>query len=590
MAFLVVSRGRPQLRVVGHGIVPQAGDIPPVKQLRDVLEERQLRSDKLVIVAPRSQLEVTTAEVPIAEGGELASLVRAEVDAQLGDGEQTLVSDFCRLDGHPGQRASLAALARVGGTSANGDGEEEVPESTETISAAAFALEQPQLDRWRAAAAEHDFSLLSVTSRQVAPLASLLGSGLLQRRLTVLVAVYAGEVELSFIRGSRLALLRTFRVSSNTVSSLCEQIQIEVQRSLSMVDFGTAGNDAEMVLLERQHGDLGIVAEGDGQAMLGIGDDELGEHESSPGNLSEKQWRELVETLDARAVRLQPAELTAEDAAAEGIPEPSLAGAAVELAAGELAIDLMHPKQPAAPPNPVRRWSMIGALAVASLAIVGYLLWSDVQTLRGEVEAAETELEKAEAMAAKLQEEADETRYVQQWLGDQVNWLDQLRRLSLQFPDGQGANVRRLSAQIEGDYGVFDLSIQVSDPSRVAELENRLRSADFAVTSEQISEQAANAEYPWQFEARVAFPLAPLEQREETLTLVVGPSLQGPREDGPALEGGERNSDRGDGVPAETVSAQPNASPEPQARPEAESNREGESQETSIANDGGGAP
>jgi Tfp pilus assembly protein PilN len=196
-----------------------------------------------------------------------------------------------------------------------------------------------------------------------------------------------------------------------------------------------------------------------------------------------------------------------------------------------LAIDLMHPKQPAAPPNPVRRWSLIGALAAVSLGIVGYFLWSDVQVLRKDVEAAEDELGKAEQMAAKLQEKADETRFVQQWLGDQVDWLDQLQRLSRQFPDGQGANVRRLSAKLEGEYGVFDLSIQVSDPSRVAALENRLRSADFAVTSEQISEQAANAEYPWQFEARVAFPLEPLAERERDFSLVAGASLEFPGAD-----------------------------------------------------------
>src|SRR6056297_2845392 len=140
---------------------------------------------------------------------------------------------------------------------------------------------------------------------------------------------------------------------------------------------------------------------------------------------------------------------------------------------------------------------------------------ADVNDLQRQVAEKKQDLDDAERIAAKMQEKADETRLVQQWLGDQVDWLGQLQRLSSRFPEGQLANVRRLSASVDGSTGGIDLSVQVNDLNRFAELENALREANFAITSKRISEQANNEEYPWQFEARIAFPITPLDERGE---------------------------------------------------------------------------
>lgn len=509
LSYVVVSAARQKLRVLRHGSVPHEGDELPLEELRRQLDAAGQRVEKLVLVVPRAQLEMLSVEVPQADANELAALVQSEVDAQLGDGEQALVADFCVLEGHPGSRSPWGTSQASNGTSESGNGSLPEEESGQRVQTVAFAVEQARFAKWQSLAETHGFGLTAVTSRQVAPLTSLITEGEFRRRLTVLVAIYAGEVELSFIEGKRLALLRTFRVASNTPESLAEQIQIEVQRSLSMVDFGAASQDAELLLLQR-----------DPALVLGSGlaDDESGETASaSSGASPTSAWDEFIDGLDARAVRLDPESW--EGGAGEVI-EPALVGAVMDLSADRLAVDLIHPKRPAASPNPVKRWSLIGGLAAVSLGVVGYVLWSDVSELRRQVDAAEEQLEKEEAIAAKMQEQGDETRYVQQWLGTQVDWLTHMQRLSQQFPDGQGANVRRLSASIEDGLGVFDLSLQVSDPSRVATLENRLRAAGFVVTSEQISEQSANAEYPWQFEATVAFPLVPLEEREEGLELV----------------------------------------------------------------------
>lgn len=548
--YLAVAMSRKKLRVLDHGSLTYGDEFPPLAELRDQLDAKRLRVEKLVLVVPRGQLEMMTVQVPRADDEELAALVQSEVEAEVGDGEQTIVSDYCVLEGHPGQRGGPGGQERSSAPSlANGDAARPEEGSDDHVSAVAFAMDQSRFRSWRDRAAEHGLTLVAVTSRQVAPLTSFIAQGSFPRPLTVLVAIYAGVVELSFFERHRLALLRTFRVASSTPESLAEQIQLEVQRSLSMVDFGSTDGDADIVLLQRSP-----------ETMLpeATADPDAADPDAATADPEVPfDWTEFVEGLGARSVSLPQDELETKPEAA-GVLEPALLGAVLDVAHERLAVDLVHPKRPAKPPNPVRRWALIGTFAACSLLIVGYVLWSDVDQLRQQVVMEEGELEQAEAMGAKLQEQADETRYVQQWLGTQVDWLTHMQRLSEQFPDGQGANVRRLSASIENGLGVFKLSIQVSDPARVAALENRLRSAGFAVTSKQVSEQGANSEYPWQFEATVAFPLVPLETREEGLELVATEE--------PAVESSPKDAE-GEKTPAPATDSPTDTSPAAETSP-----------------------
>ncbi len=49
-------------------------------------------------------------------------------------------------------------------------------------------------------------------------------------------------------------------------------------------------------------------------------------------------------------------------------------------------------------------------------------------------------------------------------------------------------------------------------PEHVAELEESLRSARFEVSSERVSQQPTEDEYPWQFDTEVRFPLRPASE------------------------------------------------------------------------------
>ncbi|TWU38483.1 hypothetical protein [Novipirellula artificiosorum] len=501
--FLVVKERKDTIGAIAWGTIEREAEKPSLEVLHRHLKQQQISASRLVLLLPRTDLEMTTVEIPPAEEGEVAALVRAEVEQLIGDSDHDLVVDYRLLDG----ATPSPILAPQAKEPDKDQPAESDPVTSRPHTAAAFSLEEGELNQWKEATEKIDLQLAAFTSRQTAPLAQLRTKRVFRSPLSVLIVVYEGEVELSFFRGNRLASLRTFRAGSHDVGSLTDQIQTEVQRSISLMDFVAPGERPELLVLVRSPLD----ASEDVQPKQDVSDESLS----------------LCESLDANPVYLaMPVDSSSkqDDPADSRDADPVLVAAAYGYAQHQLAVDLVHPKVPPVPPNPIRRWGSIAALAAGSLGIVSYTMIADVNDLKGQVSERKLELTEAEQIAGKMQEKADETRLVQQWLGDQVDWLGQLQKLSGLFPEGQRANVRRLSANVDGTTGVFDLSIQVNDPNRVAELENRLRDANFSITSKRISEQTNNEEYPWQFEARIAFPIAPLEEREEETFLLNGES------------------------------------------------------------------
>ena len=54
--------------------------------------------------------------------------------------------------------------------------------------------------------------------------------------------------------------------------------------------------------------------------------------------------------------------------------------------------------------------------------------------------------------------------------------------------------------------------MQVAEQEFISQLESRIRSAKYSVTSKQISQNPDSSEYPWQFETRIAFPIEAQKQ------------------------------------------------------------------------------
>ena len=179
-----------------------------------------------------------------------------------------------------------------------------------------------------------------------------------------------------------------------------------------------------------------------------------------------------------------------------------------------LPVNLLAPKKAPKAANPLIRWGAIGTAAAMVLGIGLYFLLADVNRLRDEVQALEGELQSEKKVTAKYQEKADQVVAVENWLKDQVDWIAEFNELSKRLPDGQNATVRRLSASTNSNNAIIDLAVQVAKQETISQFEGSIRSAKYAVTSKQISQNPDSVEYPWQFETRIVFPVEPVEAVE----------------------------------------------------------------------------
>jgi hypothetical protein len=228
-----------------------------------------------------------------------------------------------------------------------------------------------------------------------------------------------------------------------------------------------------------------------------------------------EDYQSLLDALQERRIgpiqKIDPIASWESSGSKEDIKHPAceaaLAGAMTDYLFEDLYVNLLDPKRPPKPPNPWRSRALVGGVAVSALLGGGYVLKSEVDDLQAQVVEKQQLVNERTKMASKLQEKADDALWVEQWMSDQVFWLEELQALSGQLPAGQFATIRRLTASSQDQNGVVDLSVQVTQPERVAELESRLRSGRFAVVSKRVSEQGEGEEYPWQFETRVTFPI-----------------------------------------------------------------------------------
>ena len=86
-----------------------------------------------------------------------------------------------------------------------------------------------------------------------------------------------------------------------------------------------------------------------------------------------------------------------------------------------------------------------------------------------------------------------------------MNWLEELRDLSLRFPGPRDAVVLRMSMRpAQGDGGLIDLQGLVRDPKVVVNLERQIRDGFRAVRSRRVQQRTQEDDYTWVYETSVS--------------------------------------------------------------------------------------
>lgn len=447
ITYIVVEKRKDSLSRLEAGKLERGADSEPLLQLRDHLADR-IKVGSVVVVLSRAELEATELSLPPAEESEYTSLVHAQIEEGLSDGEEFPAVDYFELFRMP--EGGLQVTAYIA--------------SAELMKRLKATCDQA---RWRLAA---------VVPRGLMPLGLLSDSLKLRWNSSVALTLLDGEAEWIVLREGKTRRQRTIRSGSDESDLLGDQIWSEIHRSIAIE--GTHEEEPHLIAF----GEPTRLAELTGPLLSRFRDDvtTVQPFQTIPGTASDELHREQH---------------------AFG----PLVGAAKLFFDKKLPVDLVHPKAPPKQVHPVRRWAPVGALAVFALLVLGYVLRSDIVALQTEYDEKKTKLDRDEKLANKQAEKADIARVVDAWRADEFNWLEPLEQLSEKLPAGPATTVRRLTGTATGNGVVIDLSVQVDDESTVALLENSLRSPEVAVTSRRVAERGSGTDYPWQFETQINF-------------------------------------------------------------------------------------
>ena len=489
--YFVITPGSKRIQSKDFGAIAYTAPHTPFVALANHFSTQGIHVSRLVVLLSRPELDLISLNLPPSERSEIAALVAAEVEQQLGESPEPPIIDYYVTN------ASKDGI-KLAGTKTDGAKEPSSPEVENVgVQVLAFALSQKELGSIQTQCSEAGFKLQAVGSRHLSPLSLLRQQNLPDDTLDVLIHLYPGETELTICRGVEPLLLRSIRNSTDDADRVAEQIWLETQRCLTLLPQPIAELPKSWFLF----------ATGEFATAVTVA---LKAHEEI--NVTP------LDPLAAWDVQRDESDI----AASTRITSAANSGAAIDFVRQCLPVNLLDPKRPPTPQSLLRRWGGWGVLAASAAAIGGYLLLSDIWQLQSEADGLESELRDATKLTSKYLEKSDQVQAVEGWLSDQVDWLTELTELSTRLPEGSNASVRRLTASSSSNGASIDISVQANTQETISELENRIRGAKYSAVSKQISQNANSAEYPWQFDTHITFDLDPPRPK------LFGPSTSSP--------------------------------------------------------------
>ncbi|MBN2292724.1 MAG: pilus assembly protein PilM, partial [Pirellulales bacterium] len=167
---------------------------------------------------------------------------------------------------------------------------------------------------------------------------------------------------------------------------------------------------------------------------------------------------------------------------------------------GKHAIDFLHPRRRPAPRSRRRPLVIAGSLAAALALVGGYHVLDQLSTADADNRALQKKLSDLKQLVKKAQKKEEVVRAVSEWQSNDVNWLDELRDMSLRFPSSRDTVVLRMTlSRARGSGGAVNYSGLVRDPLIVVRMESNMRDKYHDIRSKRVQEQP-DKDYTWRFE------------------------------------------------------------------------------------------
>lgn len=445
--YVAIERDAALPKLIGGGCFEVQGR-SPAADLRDRLASENVRARHVVLLLPRSEIEIVAFHLPPAAEAELPELVRGALLQEQDDAAANRVSDF--LITHQDQ------------------------ESTDVT---VFSLEESVLNGWKSDFKAAGWTLDGVTF-------SGLGAGELIRASSrsemdgtqVVIALSDQDLDLVVLAGRTPVLFRTIPWSADEDHRLAERLGEEIPRTLSLAHRLEDDEPPRIHL-------AGELAEFGSQLSA------LAELIAEPVS--------LLDPLDRVQSRAE-------------LPGPSryanLLGVAMAWNRGGLPLNFLSPRRAPAPAGPWRKLVLAGAAVAVLLMFFGARIVQERAEQLLAIEDRQQKLKQIVQRADKSRELQALAAAVSDWRRDDISWIDELRTLAERLPPPDEALVRKMSLSIDAQRnGVIDLSVQVSRPEVVTQLEDALRAGNRSVSSKRVSESDEKSKLPWGFDTRVVF-------------------------------------------------------------------------------------
>ena len=417
-----------------------------------VLKKHRVRSCRVLFALPRSGVELFTLSLPPTTEEELPELVENQAMQ-----ESTSITDDTILDFLPDQVE---------------------PGEPRRVTVAALQPEEVAAIRERCETGRRKLHRLLLRPMASLSLFRRLAS---DREAPALILSHVGtEADLNVVYQGRLVLTRTVRFPEEaTDEEIFDRLLAEIQRTLLVTPRELLGDQS----VERV-------------SVIG------GQADNAP------LLEEIEQQLTLSAEFLDPFAVTGvKEARVPAHRErfAPLLGMLLDEALGTQPVDFLHPRRS---PQKLAPWKVataaFGALALVGL-IVGVFVWGELSEVREENAALRQRLRELNEIARRAVRQRDRIEAVSDWRNRDVQWLDELRDLSVRFPPSRDAVVTRMTmrpSQRRG--GMIDLQGLVRDPNIVVNMERQIRDRYRNVRSRRIQQRALQDDYTWLFETSVS--------------------------------------------------------------------------------------
>jgi hypothetical protein len=137
--------------------------------------------------------------------------------------------------------------------------------------------------------------------------------------------------------------------------------------------------------------------------------------------------------------------------------------------------------------------------------MVAIHVWMNVSEIEDTNRELTVRYKQLDATMKKVAEQKKVVDAIAAWNARDVNWLDEMRDLSIRFPGPRDAVVLRMNMRFSsGPGGLIDLQGLVRDPKVLASMERQVRDESRRVQSRRIQERTAEQDYTWMFETSMA--------------------------------------------------------------------------------------